>query len=195
MIFYYERNTTPRISLAPAASTTDSGIAAGRTHRIARAIGDLLLARAEGSPQRCYSLSAQIQRKRRAYYGILARTQKGTLEVTEWLLWFFQMLDEAVRHAHILLDAVLIKVRFWQRQQGTTLNTRQIKVLNQWLDGFEGKLTTSQWAALAKCSSDTALRDIKALLERGVLQRSASRGRSTSYELKTDGATLTSIRR
>ncbi|ENO84083.1 filamentation induced by cAMP protein Fic [Thauera linaloolentis 47Lol = DSM 12138] len=154
--------------------------------RIARAIGDLLLARADGSPQRFYSLSAQIQRERKAYYDMLERTQKGTLEVTEWLLWFFRMLDEAVNHAHGMLDAVLIKARFWQRQQGTALNARQIRVLNRLLDGFEGKLTTSKWATLAKCSSDTALRDINDLLERGVLQRSESGGRSTSYELKVD---------
>lgn len=154
--------------------------------RIARAIGDLLLARAEGSPQRFYSLSAQIQRERKAYYDILERTQKGTLEVTKWLLWFFQMLDEAVNHAHGMLDGVLIKARFWQRQQGAGLNARQIKVLNRLLDGFEGKLTTSKWAALAKCSADTALRDIGQLLEQGVLQRSDSGGRSTHYELKTD---------
>lgn len=154
--------------------------------RIARAIGDLLLARADGSPQRFYSLSAQIQRERKAYYDTLERTQKGSLEVTEWLLWFFQMLNEAVNCAHKMLDAVLVKARFWQRQQGAALNARQIKVLNRLLDGFEGKLTTSKWATLAKCSSDTALRDINELLERGALQRSASGGRSTSYELKVD---------
>lgn len=154
--------------------------------RIARAIGDLLLARADGSPQRFYSLSAQIQRERKAYYDMLERTQKGTLEITAWLLWFFQMLGEAVSQAHGMLDAVLVKARFWQRQQGAALNTRQIKVLNRLLDGFEGKLTTSKWATLAKCSSDTALRDINELLEQGALQRSVSGGRSTSYELKVD---------
>lgn len=154
--------------------------------RIARAIGDLLLARADGSPQRFYSLSAQIQRERKAYYDVLERTQKGSLEVTEWLLWFFQMLNEAVNRAHGMLDAVLVKARFWQRQQGAALNARQIKMLNRLLDGFEGKLTTSKWATLAKCSSDTALRDINELLERGALQRSVSGGRSTSYELKVD---------
>lgn len=153
--------------------------------RIARAIGDLLLARADGSPQRFYSLSAQIQRERKAYYDILERTQKGGLEVTEWLLWFLQMLNEAVGHAHGMLDAVLVKSRFWQKLHGAALNDRQVKVLNRLLDGFEGKLTSSKWAALAKCSSDTALRDINELLERGVLQRSGAGGRSTNYELKT----------
>lgn len=151
--------------------------------RIARAIGDLLLARAEGSPQRFYSLSAQIQRERKAYYEILERTQKGTLDVTDWLLWFLRMLDEAVAHAHRALDAVLDKARFWQRLSGASLNERQVKVLNRLLDGFDGKLTSSKWAALAKCSPDTALRDINELVQAGVLQRSAAGGRSTSYEL------------
>jgi Fic family protein len=151
--------------------------------RIARAIGDLLLARADGSPQRFYSLSAQIQRERKAYYEILERAQKGSLDVTEWLLWFLQMLGEAVRLANHALDAVLDKARFWQRMSGIALNERQVKVLNRLLDGFEGKLTSSKWAALAKCSTDTALRDIQELVTQGVLQRSGAGGRSTSYDL------------
>jgi Fic family protein len=155
--------------------------------RIARAIGDLLLARADGSPQRFYSLSAQIQRERKAYYEILERTQKGNLDVTEWLLWFLQMLGEAVRLANHALDAVLDKARFWQRMSGAALNERQVKVLNRLLDGFEGKLTSSKWAALAKCSTDTALRDIQELVTHGVLQRSGAGGRSTSYDLVSKG--------
>jgi Fic family protein len=153
--------------------------------RIARAIGDMLLARADGSPQRFYSLSAQIQRERKAYYEILKRTQKGDLDVTEWLLWFLRMLGEAVRLANHALDAVLDKARFWQRMSGIALNERQVKVLNRLLDGFEGKLTSSKWAALAKCSTDTALRDIQELVTQGVLQRSGAGGRSTSYDLIT----------
>jgi Fic family protein len=153
--------------------------------RIARAIGDMLLARADGSPQRFYSLSAQIQRERKAYYEILERTQKGDLDVTEWLLWFLRMLGEAVRLANHALDAVLDKARFWQRMSGIALNERQVKVLNRLLDGFEGKLTSSKWAALAKCSTDTALRDIQELVTQGVLQRSGAGGRSTSYDLIT----------
>lgn len=152
--------------------------------RIARAIGDLLLARADGSPQRFYSLSAQIQRERKTYYEILERTQKGPLDVTEWLAWFLEMLGKAVGQAHGVLDAVLLKARFWQGLHGAILNERQVKVLNRLLDGFEGKLTSSKWAALTKCSSDTALRDINDLVERGVLQRTSAGGRSTSYELK-----------
>jgi Fic family protein len=153
--------------------------------RIARAIGDMLLARADGSPQRFYSLSAQIQRERKAYYEILERTQKGDLDVTEWLLWFLQMLGEAVRLANHALDAVLDKARFWHRMSGIALNERQVKVLNRLLDGFEGKLTSSKWATLAKCSTDTALRDIQELVTQGVLQRSGAGGRSTSYDLIT----------
>lgn len=151
--------------------------------RIARALGDLLLARADGSPQRFYSLSAQIQRERQAYYDILERTQKGTLDVIEWLAWFLATLHRAVDQAQHTLDAVLAKARFWQHWASTPLNERQVKLLNKLLDGFEGKLTSSKWAAIAKCSPDTALRDINELLARGVLKRSEAGGRSTSYEL------------
>jgi len=151
--------------------------------RIARAIGDLLLARADSSPQRFYSLSAQIQRERKVYYDILERTQKGTLDVTDWLAWFLAVLHRAVGQAQHTIDAVLTKARFWQRFAGTPMNGRQVKLLNRLLDGFDGKLTTSKWAAIAKCSPDTALRDINELLVCGVLRKSAAGGRSTSYEL------------
>jgi Fic family protein len=151
--------------------------------RIARAIGDLLLARADGSPQRFYSLSAQIQRERKVYYDMLERTQKGSLDVTGWLAWFLDALHRAVDQAQLTLDAVLAKARFWQRFAGTPMNTRQVKLLNRLLDGFEGKLTSSKWAAVARCSPDTALRDINELVARGVLRKSAAGGRSTSYEL------------
>lgn len=151
--------------------------------RIARAIGDLLLARADGSPQRFYSLSAQIQRERAAYYDILERTQKRSMDVTEWLTWFLNVLHRAVDQAQATLDAVLTKARFWQRWASSPLNERQVKLLNRLLDGFEGKLTSSKWAAIAKCSPDTALRDINDLLARGVLQKSDAGGRSTGYAL------------
>jgi Fic family protein len=151
--------------------------------RIARAIGDLLLARADGSSQRFYSLSAQIQRERKAYYDILERTQRGSLDVTEWLVWFLDTLHCAVDQAQHALDAVLMKARFWQHWATTPLNERQVKLLNRLLDGFEGKLTTSKWAAIAKCSPDTALRDITDLVTRGALRKSGAGGRSTSYEL------------
>ena len=151
--------------------------------RIARAIGDLLLARADGSPQRFYSLSAQIQRERKAYYDILERTQKRSMDVTEWLIWFLETLHRSVNQAQYTLDAVLTKARFWQRWATTPLNGRQAKLLNHLLDGFEGRLTSSKWAAIAKCSSDTALRDVNDLLARGLLRKSNAGGRSTSYEL------------
>jgi len=151
--------------------------------RIARAVGDLFLARADGSPQRFYSLSAQIQRERKDYYDILERTQRDTLDVTGWLSWFLGTLGRAVASAQAALDSVLAKVRFWQRWAGTPLNARQIKLLNCLLDGFEGKLTSSKWAAIAKCSPDTALRDISELLELGVLRKLPGGGRSTGYGL------------
>ncbi|MDR0564100.1 MAG: Fic family protein [Azoarcus sp.] len=151
--------------------------------RIARAVGDLFLTRADGSPQRFYSLSAQIQRERRDYYNVLERTQKGTLDVTEWLQWFLGTLNRAVASAQTTLDTALDKARFWQRWACTPLNPRQVKLLNRLLDGFEGKLTSSKWAAIAKCSPDTALRDITSLLALGILKKSDSGGRSTGYEL------------
>lgn len=151
--------------------------------RIARAIGDLMLARADGSSQRFYSLSAQIQRERNAYYDILERTQKDSMDVTPWLAWFFETLLRAVQQAHATLDDVLAKARFWRHWGMQALNARQVKVLNRLLDGFEGKLTSSKWAAIAKCSADTALRDINDLVARGALRKAVGGGRSTSYVL------------
>lgn len=155
--------------------------------RMARAIGDLLLARADGSPQRFYSLSAQIQRERKAYYDILEQTQKGTLDVTAWLSWFLATLHRAIDQAQQGLDAVLFKARFWQQWATAPLNPRQVKLLNRLLDGFDGKLTSGKWAAIAKCSADTALRDINELLTLGVLSKLGAGGRSTSYELNRLG--------
>lgn len=151
--------------------------------RMARAIGDLLLARADGSPQRFYSLSAQIQRERKAYYDILERTQKRSMDVTEWLAWFLDALHRAVDQAQYTLDGVLTKARFWHHWATLPLNGRQVTLLNKLLDGFDGKLTSSKWAAIAKCSPDTALRDINDLLARGVLRKADGGGRSSSYEL------------
>lgn len=154
--------------------------------RIARAVGDLFLARADGVSQRFYSLSAQIQKERKDYYDVLERTQKGTLDVTGWLFWFLGALERALSSAHNTLDQVLMKARFWQQWAGKPLNERQVKVINRMLDGFEGKLTSGKWAAIAKCSSDTALRDITQLLELGALKKTAGGGRSTSYELSVE---------
>jgi len=151
--------------------------------RIARAVGDLFLARADGSPQRFYSLSAQIQRERSDYYDMLERTQQGTLDITDWLSWFLGALGRAIASAHSTLDAVLVKARFWQRWAGLPLNARQVKLLERLLDGFEGRLTSSKWATIAKCSPDTALRDITPLLDAGVLKKLPGGGRSTAYGL------------
>lgn len=151
--------------------------------RIARALGDLFLARADGSPQRFYSLSAQIQRTRRDYYSVLERTQKGSLDVTAWLAWFLDTLHHAIADASGALAGVLYKARFWHRWATTPMNARQVTLLNRLLDGFEGKLTSSKWATIAKCSPDTALRDITELIAIGVLRRTPGGGRSTGYEL------------
>ncbi|TXT26238.1 MAG: filamentation induced by cAMP protein Fic [Gallionellaceae bacterium] len=151
--------------------------------RIARAIGDMALARSERTPQRFYSLSAQIQRERKQYYDTLESAQKGDLDVTGWLAWFLGCLGRAIEGAEDALGSVLGKARFWERHVGMPFNERQIKLMNKLLDGFEGKLTSTKWAAIAKCSPDTALRDINDLVARGVLKKADSGGRSTSYEL------------
>jgi Fic family protein len=154
--------------------------------RIARAVGDMALARAEQSGQRFYSLSAQIQRERKDYYDVLEQTQKGSLDATVWLSWFLGCLLRAIENAEGILSTVLLRARFWQQWAGTPMNARHIKLLNRLLDGFDGKLTSSKWAAIAKCSADTALRDISELIALGVLKKSASGGRSTSYVLAGD---------
>ena len=151
--------------------------------RIARAIADMCLARSEQSTQRFYSMSAQIRRERNAYYDALEATQKDDLDITPWLEWFLGCLDRAFDNADEILAAVLKKARFWERHTGASLNPRQRAIINRKLNGFEGKLTSSKWAKLAKCSQDTALRDIGDLVKRGLLVRDAAGGRSTSYSL------------
>ncbi len=151
--------------------------------RIARAIADLALARSEQSPKRFYSMSAQIRLERNDYYDILERTQKGDLEITPWMQWFLGCLDRAFDGAEIILAKVLRKARFWEQHAGESFNDRQQKVVNRLLGGFEGKLTSSIWAKLAKCSQDTAHRDILDLVKRRVLEKDAAGGRSTSYSL------------
>ncbi len=154
---------------------------------ISRAVGDMALARAEMSSQRLYSFSAQIQRERKDYCDQLEVTQRGTLDVTPWLDWFLACLLRAVQGADGLLAGVLDKAQFWQRWAGTPMNARQTQVLNhvleRVLDGFEGKLSNARWAALGKCSADTALRDINGLLALDVLRKLEGGGRSTGYEL------------
>jgi Fic family protein len=151
--------------------------------RIARAIADLALARSEQSPRRFYSMSAQIRQERKDYYEILERTQKGTLDITPWMAWFLGCLDRAFDGAEAILAGVLRKGRFWETHAGESFNDRQRKVVNRLLDGFEGKLTSSKWAKLVKCSQDTAGRDINDLVGRGILAKDAAGGRSTSYSL------------
>ena len=153
--------------------------------RLARAIADMALARSENSPQRFYSMSAQIRQERAAYYNILEQTQKGTLDITPWMEWFLGCLGRAIEGAQTTLATVLAKARFWERVADFPVNERQRVVLNRLLDGFEGKLTTTKYAALAKSSQDTALRDILPLVERGILVRNPEGGRSTSYALNT----------
>jgi len=151
--------------------------------RIARALADMMLARSEHSAQRFYSMSAQIRQERKAYYQILERTQKGDLDISAWLEWFLDCLGRAFDRAETTLAAVLKKAHFWDKHAGTSFNDRQKKILNQLLNGFEGKLTTVKWAKLAKCSHDTALRDIEDLIRKGILVKDAAGGRSTSYSL------------
>ena len=152
--------------------------------RIARAIADMALARSEESPQRFYSMSAQIRIERKTYYDMLEKTQKGDLDVTPWLEWFFGCLNHAFDATEKTLGSVLHKARFWKTHANTRFNDRQRLMLNKLLDGFEGKLTSSKWAMIAKTSQDTALRDIGELVERGILAKDAGGGRSTSYSLR-----------
>jgi Fic family protein len=151
--------------------------------RIARAVTDLALARSEGSSQRFYSMSAQIRAERNAFYDLLERTQKGGTEVTAWILWFLDCLGCAIHGADGVLAGVIAKGRFWEHAAALALNERQIKVLNRLLDGFEGKMTSSKWALIAKCSQDTANRDIAALIGLGLLRKGEGGGRSTHYEI------------
>jgi Fic family protein len=151
--------------------------------RIARAIADMSLARSEGSSQRFYSMSAQIREERGEYYRILEQAQRGTMDITPWMEWFLGCLTRAIEGAQTALSGVIDNARYWEKLRDVPLNDRQRFVINKLLEGFEGKLTTSKWAALTKSSSDTALRDIQQLVERGVLVRNAAGGRSTSYSL------------
>ncbi len=151
--------------------------------RIARAIADMMLARSEKSPQRFYSMSAQMRQERNAYYSGLEETQKGTLDISERLVWFLGCLDGAFDEAEKTLASVFRKARFWGSHAGASFNDRQCLMLNKLLDGMEGKLTSSKWAKMAKCSQDTALRDILDLVDRGIMAKDPAGGRSTSYSL------------
>lgn len=151
--------------------------------RIARAITDMLLTRADGIPQRFYSMSAQIRVQRKGYYDILEKTQKGDTDVTQWLEWFLNCLLNALNNAEEVLKNVIFKHNFWNKNSVKIQNERQRLILNKLLDGFEGNLTSSKWAKIAKCSQDTALRDIQDLVEKNILRKSEGGGRSTNYQL------------
>lgn len=149
--------------------------------RIARAIADMQLARVDGSTHRFYSMSARIQKDWKEYYWILEESQKGTLDITNLLFWFLKCLDKSLDAAEELLSEIKIKTRFWDELSQINLNERQRSILNKLLDGFDGKLTTSKWAKISKCSHDTALRDIQDLIEKNILVKENAGGRSTSY--------------
>jgi Fic family protein len=151
--------------------------------RMARAIADMALARADATPDRFYSMSSQIEIERKHYYQKLEFAQRGDIDITDWLVWFLGCLDRAIDGADKILAAVLHKAKMWQRINLKPVNDRQRNVINRMLNGFKGFLSTSKYAKLAKCSEDTALRDIRELVERGILVRNASGGRSTSYRL------------
>jgi len=152
--------------------------------RMARAISDMMLARSDNSSQRFYSMSAQILKARKKYYDVLEKTQYGNGDITDWLLWFLETLKKALLETERITHSVLFKANFWDKHKDTPLNSRQRLMLNKLLDDFTGKLNSSKWAKIAKCSPDSALRDIKDLLDKGILKQDPHGGRSTSYELQ-----------
>jgi Fic family protein len=152
--------------------------------RIARALAEMLLARSDKSAQRFYSMSATIRTERKEYYRILEKTQKGGLDITDWLLWYLSCLMNALHSTESILARVIHKAAFWRNNSDITFNARQRSMLNRLLEGLDGKLTTSKWAKISKCSSDTALRDIQDLISRGIMKKAEEAGgRSTNYEL------------
>lgn len=151
--------------------------------RIARALSDLMLARSDDSPQRFYSLSSQILVERKVYYNVLQKVQYSKGDITEWLNWFLNCMYRALVTTEETIQKVLHKAEFWETHKETILNSRQRLMLNKLLDGFDGKLKSSKWAKITKCSADTALRDIKDLIKKGILKQEESGGRSTNYEL------------
>lgn len=155
--------------------------------RIARALSDMLLARSEGSSQRFYSLSNQILAEKKGYYAILQKVQHSSGDITAWLEWFLNCLLHTLEQSEVTLSGVLAKADFWDAHKDTVLNSRQRLILNKLLDGFDGKLKSSKWAKITKTSTDTALRDIKDLIEKGILKQEESGGRSTNYELVQPG--------
>jgi Fic family protein len=152
--------------------------------RVSRALSDMQLARSDEQSYRFYSMSAQIRKERNSYYDILEKTQKGDLDITDWVEWFLKCLLNAIENSDKLLQKIIYKHTFWMRNSGVTINERQRKILNLLMDDFEGVLNTAKWAKIAKCSQDTALRDIQDLIEKEILVKSIEGGRSTNYEIK-----------
>lgn len=151
--------------------------------RISHILADMFLSRIDQNQSRYYSMSAEINRNKKSYYDILERTQKGDLDITRWLLWFFDCLEQAITRASDGIETVLRKTAYWERFRDVAINERQRKVINRLWDGFEGKLTSSKWAKICSCSQDTALRDIKDLVGKGLLRDSDEGGRSANYRL------------
>lgn len=151
--------------------------------RISRAITDMQLARSDGDSQRFYSMSAQIRVERKGYYEILEKTQKGKLDITPWLLWFLNCMEGALNTSEKTFKKVLHKAQFWDKHAKTSINERQRLLINKLFDGFEGHLTSTKWGKIAKCSPDTALRDIQDLMEKKILKKAKEGGRSTHYVL------------
>jgi Fic family protein len=151
--------------------------------RIGRAITELALTRADQTSERFYSLSSQIEAERKDYYNALEFTQKGTADITRWVKWFLECLGRSIECAEETLSSVLKKSRIWEKVNEGPINERQRKVITRLLDDFKGNLNTSKYAKITKCSSDTALRDIRNLVERGILEQNQGGGRSTSYQL------------
>jgi Fic family protein len=154
--------------------------------RISRTITDLLLARSDEMPHRYYSMSAEIRKQRNSYYTILEKTQKGDIDITKWLEWFLDCMEAAIHYSVTLINTVTQKADFWDKHRLDIMNERQIKMINKLWDGFDGKLTSSKWAKITKCSPDTALRDIQDLISKGILQKTNEGGRNTNYELVKD---------
>lgn len=151
--------------------------------RISRTLADMSLARIDLDAARYYSMSAEINRNKKSYYDILEKTQRGNLDITEWLLWFFECLENAINRASIIIEQTLQKASYWDKFREVEINERQRKVVNRLWDGFDGKLTSSKWAKICHCSQDTALRDINDLIAKGMLRNSGEGGRSSNYLL------------
>lgn len=151
--------------------------------RIGRAVMDMALARADGSSQRFYSMTAQLHKERKAHYAQLEQASRKSLDVTPWISWFVKRLSDALTEAEGVVRLVRRKQEFWDRHRDSGLNERQTKIVNMLLDGFTGKLQTAKYAKINKCSTDTAFRDLTDMVAKGILVKAEAGGRSTNYDL------------